>query len=122
MKKFLFVLLIFLAKSQDNQEDGFVYECDKFTCCGYEDVNADIKANDCINNKKFDNPREKYCCYVELSYGSFCDAINQAVYDDMDNYRSTLGAQFETSGVTIKCNSNYLIISMLSLTLLLLLL
>ena len=92
-----------------------------FSCEEYcnEDTNPS-KAKDC-NNLKIDPSDEdgKYCCFVENGNEKFCEVYSQEEYDKIED----LIKQVEKAGgkdVSIDCASNYTMISLLSLILLLL--
>ena len=87
--------------------------------CGYEE-NDPTKAEDCHNRKiNPDNDDDKYCCFEEFGDKKSCDSYSQEAYDQIDDI---IEAEEKVSGldVSIDCSSNYIMISLLSLILLLL--
>ena len=119
MKKALFLLLAALLISQYSCDDEEDSGCEKF-------VGVSGK-KDCNNRKDKDAYR---CCYVKAKgkidgkkeTKEYCMSIDETNYNRIKDYIKEMEKAGESSDLDIKkfdCNSNYLLISIMSLILLL---
>ena len=119
MKKALFLLLAVLLVQ---------YKCDDKTCGGFASG-----VGDCENLKFDEEDEEEYykCCFIENEYKyngqktteKYCNPVTKDFYDDIkDRIKDYEKAQKEEGysdiDVSIDCDSNYIMISLLSLILL----
>ena len=94
-----------------------------------QEVDNASGVSSCENVKidpNYDDDGAKYCCYVEgkeIGGGETdnikeCWAINEALYDKIDDYIDGLEKAKMYEDLSIDCVSNYIMISLLSLILL----
>ena len=112
MKRALYLLLLALIAMQYNCQDEEKY-------CETVPGNS---LDDCKKLKLDDG--DKYCCFHEGKLNGknakICSALSQEEYDDIDGYIDKLESQHGASDLKVDCGSNYIIISLLSLIILLL--
>ena len=97
-------------------------KCDEIYCGDEDDPKS---ANDCKNNNKFDPGDDddfKYCCFLEGKRKGqdlkTCWPLMEESYKKINDYIDEMEKN-GFSGVSIKCSSYYIKISLLSLILLL---
>ena len=123
MKQTLFLLLAVLLISQ--------YSCDDDSGAVYCDSKEEgVSGKKDCNNLKI-HPGFYKCCYVKVKgknengkkeTAEYCQSITQDDYNNIKDYIKNIEKTFESSDFDIKkfdCNSNYLLISIMSLILLL---
>ena len=108
MKSFIFIILLVILLSQ--------YECSN-ECTG-----TGSSKNDC--NSRNLSGDEFRCCYYYWKFGGEehkqCKALNKIGYENFKNYIKTYeDIKEKADEFSFDCNSNYIIISMLWLLLLL---
>ena len=108
--KTLYILLVALFFSQSYCQTK---ECEFFTeTTGVEDCTSRI------------NSTYYRCCYVEVDGGGdvleTCAFVSKEQYDDIDGKIKSLEDEFGFDDIKIDCDSNYIILSLLSLILFLL--
>ena len=110
----LYILLValFFSLSYCDEEDETA-GCTFFTeTKGVEDCNSRL------------NSTYYRCCYVEVDGGGdvleTCTSVTQKEYDDIDGKIKSLKDEFGFDDIEIDCDSNYIILSLLSLILFLL--
>ena len=107
----LYILLVVLFFSQSYCDD--TKKCDFFTeTTGVEDCNSRLDPNDSTFYR---------CCFVDVADGEIetCTSVTKELYDDIDGTIKRLEDDYGIEDVKIDCNSNYIILSLLSLILLL---
>ena len=116
MKKSVFLLIAILLVAKFNCEDG---DDDDEYCSGKVAKSVD----DCQKLKLFteDGVEYKHCCFLEAKHEGkdikWCVPLTQKDYDEIDDY---IDNQKTYSDVSLDCSSNYIIVSILSLILLIL--
>ena len=116
MKKSIFLLIAILLVAKFNCEDG---DDDDEYCSGKNAKSVD----DCQKLKLFtaDGVEYKHCCFLDAKKSGddvkACVPLTQKDYDEIDDY---IDNQNIYSDVSLDCSSNYIIVSILSLILLIL--
>ena len=112
MKKTLFLLIAILLVAKFNCDD------DEDEYCSGDTANS---VDDCQKLKLYtaDGVEYKHCCFLEAKVKSedikWCIPLTQKDYDEIDDY---IDKNKEYSDVSIDCDSNYIMVSLLSLILL----
>ena len=82
----------------------------------------DVKSFDDCKNRKLDSDfDEKHCCFVTVGDVKYCDPLSGDNYNKIKEYKEDQKFE-EDDKVEVQCdNSNYIVISLLSLSLIILL-
>ena len=115
--KTLYILLVALFFSL-----SYCDEEDETAGCAFYSGSTGVE--DCNSRKSPDDSSYYRCCFVEIegngSELKTCVALTKEKYDDIDGTIKSIKEQGDFDDVEIDCDSNYIILSLLSLILFLL--
>ena len=113
MNKAFFLLLIFLLIWQYNGKDCIDSTgLSTSTATGADDCNGRDKGKDANGNEYY------RCCYLESGSMKMCVPVTKDQYDEIDNAIDKYEDQPGYEDVSIDCEANYIMISLISLVLL----